>query len=70
MADCEEELHAFAARLGLRLDWYQGDHYDLRPYGREMAVALGAKQVTSRDLVRLRRRLRAEREFTSASSPE
>ena len=24
-----DELHAFAARLGLRRAWFQGDHYDL-----------------------------------------
>ena len=28
-----EELHAFAARLGLRRAWFQRDHYDLPPQG-------------------------------------
>src|SRR4051795_2875324 len=28
-----EDLHAFAARLGLRRAWFQGDHYDLPPHG-------------------------------------
>ena len=26
-----DELHAFAARLGLRRRWFQRDHYDLPP---------------------------------------
>ena len=29
-----DELHAFAARLGLRRRWFQRDHYDLPPHGR------------------------------------
>ena len=40
-----EELHAFAARLGLRRAWFQRDHYDLPPHGRAAAVALGAEEV-------------------------
>src|SRR6185436_13568665 len=36
-----DELHAFAARLGLRRRWFQRDHYDLPPHGRRAAVALG-----------------------------
>src|SRR5215210_5680880 len=40
-----DELHAFAARLGLRRAWFQRDHYDLPAHGRAAAVALGAEQV-------------------------
>jgi len=63
-----DELHEFAARLGLRRAWFQRDHYDLPPHGRAAAVALGAEQVTTRELLlrmagprgdRVRRRLRA-----------
>ena len=46
-----EELHAFAARLGLRRAWFQRDHYDLPPHGRAAAVALGAEQVATRELL-------------------
>jgi uncharacterized protein DUF4031 len=46
-----EELHAFAARLGLRRGWFQRDHYDLPPHGRAAAVALGAEEVSTGELL-------------------
>jgi hypothetical protein len=51
-----EELHAFAFRLGLERRWFQGDHYDVPGDYREVAIALGAQPIDSRQLVR---RLRA-----------
>ena len=51
-----DELHAFADRLGLRREWFQGDHYDVPAHVRERALALGAEPVDARELVR---RLRA-----------
>jgi hypothetical protein len=51
-----EELHAFAARLGLPRRAFQGDHYDVPRHVRERALELGAEPVASRELVR---RLRA-----------
>ena len=51
-----EELHSFGARLGLRPEWFQGDHYDVPEPVRAAAVELGAREVTSAELVR---RLRA-----------
>lgn len=65
------ELHAFAARIGLRRAWAQlrprasAAHYDLTPARRATAVRLGAVEVSSRELVvrnfdgLLRRRMRA-----------
>jgi len=47
-----DELHAFAARLGLERRWFQGDHYDIPAEHRERAIALGAQAVSSRELVR------------------
>ncbi|OFW62930.1 MAG: hypothetical protein A2Y74_05675 [Actinobacteria bacterium RBG_13_63_9] len=49
-----EELHTFAARIGLSLWWFQDHrvpHYDL--FGRKPGLAeqAGAKVVTRRDLV-------------------
>ena len=41
-----EELHAFAAALGIPRSRFQGDHYDLVPWIRERAVALGALEVS------------------------
>lgn len=46
-----EELHAFAAGLGLRRMTFQGDHYDVPAEVRVRALALGAEAVGSRDLV-------------------
>lgn len=41
----EEELHAFAQRIGLRRSWYQAGHYDLVPARRAAAVRAGAQEV-------------------------
>ena len=46
-----EELHAFAASLGIPRARFQGDHYDLTPWIRERAVALGAVEVSTRELL-------------------
>ncbi|TIC81516.1 DUF4031 domain-containing protein [Nocardioides sp. GY 10113] len=60
-----EELHAFAAALGVPPRAFDGDHYDVPAEAFEAAVAAGAQVVRSRDLVRrltaagLRRRKRA-----------
>lgn len=53
-ADTEEELHAFAERLGIVRYWYQGDHYDLTPARRAAAVKLGALEVDRRELAKRR----------------
>lgn len=47
-----EELHAFAARLGMPRRIFQGDHYDVPTEVRERALALGAEPVPARELVR------------------
>ena len=51
-----DELHAFAAELGLPPQAFHGDHYDLPSDLRDDAIALGAIAVDGRELVR---RLRA-----------
>jgi hypothetical protein len=45
------ELHAFAARLGIPRRGFQGDHYDLPHHVRERALALGAVEVGTGELV-------------------
>lgn len=59
MADTEAELLEMATQLGLKLHWRDGDHFDLTSKQRERAISLGAKPVTSRDLVALRQKARA-----------
>ena len=74
-ADTQEELHEFAAKLGLRRSHFQpgrsrGDgspsphwHYDLTAGKRQQAIRLGAQPVTSREAVEIvaAREARAER---------
>lgn len=64
-ADTAEELHAFAAELGLRREWFQSrpgrpekDHYDLTRAAREAALTLGAVAEDRRAGTRRRRALR------------
>ena len=50
-----EELHEFAATIGLKRKAFQGvsrPHYDLRPSKRRLAVSMGAEEVGMKDLVR------------------
>ncbi|MDQ6784206.1 MAG: DUF4031 domain-containing protein [Actinomycetota bacterium] len=51
-----DELHRFAACLGIPRHVFQGDHYDVPTDIRLDAIGLGACAVDSRELVR---RLRA-----------
>ena len=64
-----DELHAFAATLGLRRAWFQGDHYDIPAAVRERAIALGAEPVESRELVMRLRRAGLRRPRPTRSSP-
>ena len=46
-----DELHEFAARLGVPRRAFQGDHYDIPASLREPALALGAQAVPARELL-------------------
>lgn len=66
MADADEELHRFAASIGLRRSWaqYPGtwkSHYDLTDSKRAQAIVAGAVQIGygSPESVALMRRKRA-----------
>lgn len=58
-ADSEEELHLFAAAIGLKRHFFHASakhvHYDLAEENRPRAVAAGAVEVSSRELARLAR---------------
>lgn len=60
-----EELHTFAANIGLRRSWFQDHpshpHYDLRPSKRRLALQNGATEIEGKELARmsLRKELRA-----------
>lgn len=53
-----EELHAFAAKIGLKRSWFQDrprfPHYDLVPSKRALAIALGAKEINLREWIERR----------------
>lgn len=46
LADSEAELHAVAQRIGMKPEWYQGDHYDVSERRRVLAIKLGAVQIS------------------------
>ena len=53
------ELHEFAARIGMRREWFQDKpwpraHYDVPEFRRRQAIAAGAVAVTWRELGRMR----------------
>ena len=46
-----DELHAFAAWIGIPARAFQGDHYDIPEEARPVAIEEGARAVTSREIV-------------------
>lgn len=55
-ADTLEELHTFAAKIGMRREWFQHKpgclpHYDLNTSRRARAVELGAKELDGAELL-------------------
>ncbi len=60
IADSEAELHAVAARIGMKREWFQGDHYDVPLTRRDMAIEAGAIPVSYRQAGAMRRRLAVE----------
>jgi hypothetical protein len=72
-ADTPDELHAFAARLGLRREWFQSrpdrperDHYDLTGARRDLAIHLGATRESIEAGIARRRAARARRKAQDA----
>ncbi len=60
IADSDAELHALAARIGMKRQWFQGDHYDVPFARRDLAVAAGAIEITYRQAGAMRRRRAVE----------
>lgn len=63
-ADSEDELHIFAAKLGLRREWYQDHHpnsafhhYDITENKRREAIKLGAVAITWRQRAEMIQRI-------------
>ena len=64
VGDSIEELHAFAARLGLKREWFQErtmyPHYDVTMNIRERALTLGAFPGDKRTIISCAKQLRIE----------
>lgn len=59
-ADTEEELHAFAEKIGLKRSWYQKKgpddhrwHYDITPGKKELALRHNAVDINWRQMVQI-----------------
>ncbi|HLO96303.1 MAG TPA: DUF4031 domain-containing protein [Burkholderiaceae bacterium] len=74
VADSLIELHQFAARLGLRRDWFQGHslypHYDVTMSVRDRALSLGAQLGDRRTIVGCAKRLKEEQRLQLESVPQ
>jgi hypothetical protein len=64
-----DELHAFAARLGLPPRAFHRDHYDVPAEVRDAALTLGAEAVPGRELVRRLRAAGLRRRGDEAAPP-
>jgi len=64
VADTLEELHAFAASVGLKRRWFQGHasypHYDVTMSVRERGVESGAVSFGKIEMLKCARKLKAE----------
>lgn len=58
LADSESELHTMADQIGIKRQWYQGDHYDICLSKRTLALKAGAIEITARQAAAMRRRRR------------
>jgi len=62
LADTLDELHAMAAKIGMKREWFQPTsfpHYDVSLTRRKLALQYGAIEVDRREVVRIMRRIRS-----------
>ncbi|AVI86951.1 MULTISPECIES: DUF4031 domain-containing protein [Pseudomonas syringae group] len=64
VADSLDELHSFAARLGLHRNWFQSEsfypHYDVTLSVKARAMILGAKHADRRQIIGCCKQMRAQ----------
>lgn len=61
IADTEGELHEMADAIGLKRDWYQGDHYDVSISKKKEAVERGAEAISWRELPQIEDKIHRQR---------
>ena len=69
IGDSVEELIEFAESIGMRREWFQAKstpHFDLTVEGRAAAVAMGAIELTYRELIGKIRELRRRKALQDA----
>lgn len=75
LADDTDQLHRFAAQLGLKRSSYQGPpktsapHYDITGFERDRAVRLGAVECSREEIVAVFRRVRSRNFQRRAARP-
>ncbi|UVM66799.1 DUF4031 domain-containing protein [Pseudomonas sp. B21-009] len=64
VADSLDELHTFAAQLGLRRSWFQSNtrypHYDVTVSVRARALSMGARKAEREMIVDCAKKMRSE----------
>ena len=65
LADTDKELFAMADLLKLRREWFQGDHFDISLGKRDLAVKLGAVEISRREAAAIRWCKRVGRMYNS-----
>lgn len=49
-ADSDEELMDFAKRIGLKPAWKHNDHFDISQTKRKLAIEIGAKEISQKEM--------------------
>lgn len=74
VADSLDELHAFAARLGLQRSWFQSKtrypHYDVTESVRTRALAMGARGADRERIVDCAKKMRLEMIAAYRAAPD
>lgn len=55
ISDTEQELFVMAQKIGINLEWYQGDHFDICLSKKKLAIDYGAIQISNKECASMRR---------------
>lgn len=68
VADNEKQLHEMANKIGLSINWFHNNHYNICLSKRKLALMNGAISISQREAVIIRRNLAIIRRNLNASS--